>query len=362
MENFVIYTKVADTGQDIYAFDVPFKGNISQKDVHLSDNFLDSSIDNFLAMKTGRLSKGIRRLSGKDGILRIEVEPFSRQAPFRLKIGDRVLTGEDAERTDTLWADRFRPYTEGEVIYRLYEPESASGKRPLILFLHGGAECGRDNWKQMVGCFGAAHLAESYPDCYVMAPQAKGKEPSPEDIEAFLHQTFATSDQPSGSGWDREYLAGVCDIIRRMIDEGKVNPARVYVTGMSMGGAGTLRAMSVGADLFAAALPVCPSMTPETFSILKGLVHSKIWITAAYIDHTHYRHKYIVDGIMALRDGGNQDAHLTLFSPEELAEYGIGIIPDMPLEAKLGWNHTCWIPTYHNASGALGWMMEQVKN
>ena len=58
----------------------------------------------------------------------------------------------------------------------------------------------------------------------------------------------------------------------------------------------------------------------------------------------------------------NQDAHLTLFSPEELAEYGIGIIPDMPLEAKLGWNHTCWIPTYHNASGALGWMMEQVKN
>ena len=51
LENFVIYTKVADTGQDIYAFDVPFKGNISQKDVHLSDNFLDSSIDNFLAMK-----------------------------------------------------------------------------------------------------------------------------------------------------------------------------------------------------------------------------------------------------------------------------------------------------------------------
>ena len=32
-----------------------------------------------------------------------------------------------------------------------------------------------------------------------------------------------------------------------------------------MGGAGTVRAMSVGSDLFAAAIPVCPSMTPETF-------------------------------------------------------------------------------------------------
>lgn len=361
MENFVIYTKVADRGQDIYAFELPCDCDINIEDIQLSDNFLDSSIDNFLAMKTGRRSGGIREISCNNSVLRIEAEPFSFRAPFKLKIKDRVLTGTDAERTETLWADKFLPFSDGEIIYRLYEPERAVGVRPLILFLHGGGESGRDNWKQMVGCFGAAYLAESYPDCYVMAPQAKGEEATPEEIEAFLHQTFATSDQPAGRGWDREYLAGVCDVIRRMIEEGKVNPARIYVTGMSMGGAGAIRAMSVGADLFAAALPVCPSMTPETFSILKGLVHSKIWITAAYIDHTHYRHKYIVDGIMALRDSGNKDAHLTLFSPEELAEYGIGIIPDMPLEAKLGWNHTCWIPTYHNASGALGWTMEQVK-
>ena len=46
----------------------------------------------------------------------------------------------------------------------------------------------------------------------------------------------------------------------------EVDGRRVYVTGMSMGGAGTIRAMSVGAGLFAACVPVCPSMTPETWS------------------------------------------------------------------------------------------------
>ena len=63
-----------------------------------------------------------------------------------------------------------------------------------------------------------------------------------------------------------------------------------------MGGAGTIRAMNVGAGLFAAAVPVCPSMTPETFNILKGLTKAKLWIATAYVDHTIYRHKYIVDG------------------------------------------------------------------
>ena len=53
-----------------------------------------------------------------------------------------------------------------------------------------------------------------------------------------------------------------------MIADGKVNPKRVYVTGLSMGGAGNLRALSVGSDLFGAAVPICPTMTPETYGIL----------------------------------------------------------------------------------------------
>ena len=359
MKNMTVLTRVGNQGQEIYAF--RFESNIplERKDVSITGNLLDSSIDCFLAMKTGRLADGVQKVSWKDGIVTIDVAPFSSQAPYVLKIGDATFTPKDAVKVKTLWADDFRALEENGIRYRLYEP-IGDGPRPLILFLHGGGEGGTDNWKQLVGCFGPTFLAEKYSDCYVMAPQANQPEPTTEQLAAFKHQTFYHSWDMTG--WDRVTLAMVCDLIRGMIADGRVNPRRVYVTGLSMGGGGTLRAMSVGSDLFAAAVPICPTMTPETFHILCGLTRAKIWVAAAYIDHTLYRHKYLVDAVMALRDAGNQDAHLTLFSQENLEKYCIGIIPDMPLEARFGWNHTCWIPTYHDEFGIMSWMMSQIRD
>ena len=102
-------------------------------------------------------------------------------------------------------------------------------------------------------------------------------------------------------------------------------------------------------------------MTPESFAILRGLTHGKLWISAAYVDHTIYRHKYIVDGILELRDRGNQDAHLTLYSPEELQAYGIATDPNLSLKELFAENHNCWILTYNNEHGILSWLTEQVK-
>ena len=359
MKNRTVLTRVGNQGQEIYAFEFDSEAPVSKGEVSITGNLLDTSIDCFLAMQTGRLAEGIRNVTWQQGKLRIDVAAFSYQAPYVLKIGSETFSAAQAASTKTLWADDFRPVEENGIRYRLYEPKGA-GPRPMILFLHGGGEGGLDNWKQLVGCFGPTFLAEKYPDCYVMAPQAINPEPTKEQLEAFKRQTFYNS--WNMTGWDRETLSRICDIIRGMIAQGKVNGRRVYVTGLSMGGGGTLRAMNVGSDLFAAAVPVCPTMTPETFNILRGLTHSKIWVAASYIDHTLYRHKYLVDAVFALRDAGNNDAHLTLFSPEDLAKYGIGIIPDMPLEARFGWNHTCWIPTYHDEDGIMSWMMNQVRD
>lgn len=353
-----VLTRVGNQGQEIYAFQFECNAPVSKEEISITGNLLDTSIDCFLAMQTGRLAEGVRNVSWADGTLTIEVAAFSFQAPYTLKIGSDAFSAKDAFKVKTLWADDFRAAEGNQILYRLYEPKG-KGARPLILFLHGGGEGGTDNWKQLVGCFGPTFLAEKYPDCYVMAPQADRPEPTPEQLAAFKQQTFYNS--WNMTGWDRETLARICDLIRGMIAEGRVNPKRVYVTGLSMGGGGTLRAMNVGSDLFAAAVPVCPTMTLETFNILRGLTHSRVWVAASYIDHTLYRHKYLVDAIMALRDAGNQDAHLTLFSPEDLAKYGIGIIPDMPLEARFGWNHTCWIPTYHDEQGIMSWMMNQTR-
>jgi len=290
--------------------------------------------------------------------VKIETADFNYRGGWTLTVGGDSYQRADMDDEQVEGLEVFEAKEEKGVLYRLYSP-AATTPRPMILFLHGGGNGGTDNITHIAADYGCIQFAQKYPDFYVMAPQA----PQPKGFRPpKMRAAFADSDQTGKVGWHREYLGLVCDLIRGMIAEGKVDPKRIYVTGMSMGGAGTLRAMSVGAGLFAAAAPVCPSMTPETFSILKGLVDAKLWISTAYVDHTIYRHKYIVDGIMALKDAGNKHAHLTLYSPEELEAYGIAADPELTHEQRFSANHAAWVLTYHNEHGILGWLTEQVKD
>ncbi len=349
MAKLTANTYVADNGWTGRSF-VLTHAPVTEAEVHLE---LDPNY-----MRKEPTPVAIKEVACEGGKVTITSEAFLYGNGWTLTVGADRYTRTDVDDEQVQGLDEFAAKKDGDVLYRLYSPKSKQ-PRPMILFLHGGGESGFDNLKQMVGTIGALHLAEKYPDFYIMAPQAPALHDFSMMVGRATTQTFANSDMPGKHGWHREYLAAVCDIIRGMIDEGKVDMNRVYVTGMSMGGGGTLRAMSVGAGLFAAAAPICPTMTPETFDILRSLVDAKIWISTAYVDHTIYRHKYIVDGIMALRDAGNQDAHLTLYSPEELEAYGIATDPELPLQAKFGANHASWILTYHNEHGILSWLTEQ---
>lgn len=356
----IIHARIGYDGQEIYGFTIAWSG-ASPKSVRIEGNVRNTRRDQKLAELDGRKEQGIQKTEVKGDRLEISVIPFPADCNFTLWIDADAYTGKDAA-VQTDWADAFHAFDTGKIRYRLYSPKDAEAPRPLILFLHGGGESGSDNRAQIYQCFGAARLAQSFPECYVLAPQAPGVTPLPEMLDQMKNMTFSTSDRGIPSAWSREYLAGVCDEIRKLIAQGKADPERIYVTGMSMGGGGTLRVLNVAGDLFAAAVCICPTMTPETYNILRRLTHTKIWVTCAYLDHTYYRHKYIVDGILQLRDAGNRDALLTMFAPEELEEYGIGILKDLTLEEKASWNHACWVPTYCNAHGVMSWMMNQTKS
>ena len=290
--------------------------------------------------------------------LEITAEEFDYRSGWTLTVGSDSYTRRDMDEERCEGLEAFASGQEGDLLYRLYSPK-ASSPRPLLLFLHGGGNGGTDNITHVAADYSCLQFAQRYPDFFILAPQAQEA-----DFKMMVGRIgkmdFAHSDMGGDFGWSRRYLGEVCDLIRGMIREGKVDRKRVYVTGMSMGGAGTLRAMSVGADLFAAAVPVCPTMTPETFGILKGLTHAKLWIATSYVDHTIYRHKYIVDGILALRDAGNRDARLTLYSPEELQKYGIAADPELSYPELFSQNHMSWVPTYHDEHGIMSWLTEQV--
>jgi predicted peptidase len=145
--------------------------------------------------------------------------------------------------------------------YRLFRPEAA-GKLPLVLFLHGSGGLGGDNVKQMAlgNVFGTRvwTLPENqkrFP-CYVVVPQTdrgwiRYQDPSPADSIA----------RPiPGLGDGARLALEIVDGLRR---EFAIDERRIYVTGQSMGGAGTWHMTAHRPQLFAAAVACCGSPTKE---------------------------------------------------------------------------------------------------
>lgn len=145
--------------------------------------------------------------------------------------------------------------------YRLFRPE-ASGKLPLVLFLHGSGGLGDDNEKQLGlgNIFGTRvwllpENQKRFP-CYVVAPQTdRGW------IQYDLaQQTEAPAKVLPGFG-DGNRLA--MEIVDRSCREFPIDQSRVYVTGQSMGGAGTWNLIAHRTKFFAAAVVCCGSNSSE---------------------------------------------------------------------------------------------------
>lgn len=135
--------------------------------------------------------------------------------------------------------------------YLLYLPpdyDPTSGQRwPLILFLHASGERGSD--LELVKLYGIPFHLEQGQDLpfIIVSPQC-----------------------PAGSYWTlhiQELTALLDDIVARYpVDQG-----RIYMTGMSMGGAGTWLLAAFTPERFAAIAPVCSHMVPIPLPRLKDI-------------------------------------------------------------------------------------------
>ncbi|MFD5649200.1 MULTISPECIES: prolyl oligopeptidase family serine peptidase [unclassified Streptomyces] len=110
---------------------------------------------------------------------------------------------------------------------------------PLLLFLHGASERG-DNPAVLTahGPLKQLSRGEQLP-FVVLAPQC-----------------------PAYSTWAAE-ISGVYALLDQVATEYRIDPDRVYVTGLSMGGAGSWAIAARYPDRFAAAAPICGSWLPE---------------------------------------------------------------------------------------------------
>ncbi len=145
--------------------------------------------------------------------------------------------------------------------YRLFRP-ATNKKVPLVVFLHGSGGLGDDNLKQLGlgNAFGTRvwllpENQERNP-CYVLAPQTD--------------RGWARYDLSQQSEGPAKMLPGLGDgarlaleIVAALCREFPIDEQRVYITGQSMGGAGTWHMTAQRPQLFAAGVACCGSPTIE---------------------------------------------------------------------------------------------------
>lgn len=172
--------------------------------------------------------------------------------------------------TDILAAKVHASEKHGGLPYRWFAPKGASkpggSKYPLVLFLHGAGERGDDNRAQLrhgVADFVAAANQTRRP-CFVLAPQC-----------------------PRRVWWNDRYPA-LIELTRKLIAEHPVDPDRVYITGLSMGGYATWHALAHDPDLFAAAIPICGGGSGDIPKLLakQELDRTAIWVFHGGADRT----------------------------------------------------------------------------
>jgi predicted peptidase len=158
-----------------------------------------------------------------------------------------------------------------QLLYRLLKPlKVEEGKiYPLVVFLHGAGERGIDNEKQMVHGvpqFASKENRKKYP-CFLIAPQCPdGKRWVEVDWSADKHT------QPKEIG---EVGRLTLELIDYEMKHLPIDPKRVYITGLSMGGYGSWDLLARRPELFAAAAPVCGGADEATAEKIKQI---PIWV------------------------------------------------------------------------------------
>jgi predicted peptidase len=165
--------------------------------------------------------------------------------------------------------------------YRLFRPQ-ATGKLPLVLYLHGSGGLGGDNLKQL--SFGNVYATrvwllpenqKTFP-CYVIAPQTD--------------RGWAKYDLTQEAEGPAKVAPGVGDgsrlaleIVDAMCHEFPIDVRRIYVNGQSMGGAGVWNVLAARPGFFAAAIACCASQSTEDG---KESVETPLWAFHGDADQT----------------------------------------------------------------------------
>ena len=143
--------------------------------------------------------------------------------------------------------------------YRLLYPANydKNKKYPLLLFLHGAGERGKDNEKQLIHgskLFITDENRKNFP-AIVVFPQC------PQESFWAVMKTDQTKQPPLRTfdytvepNWP---LAAANELVKKLSNEEGVDKKQIFISGLSMGGMGTFESVYRYPGMYAAASPIC---------------------------------------------------------------------------------------------------------
>lgn len=174
---------------------------------------------------------------------------------------------------------------EATLRYWLYVPQAADEKKqlPLLLFLHGSGERGDD--LEVVKKHGPPKIVEQQADFpfITISPQC-----------------------PAGVRWNAVELSNFVDHLTNSLP---VDRRRVYLTGLSMGGAGSWSLLAAQPNTFAAAVIICGR---GDVASAPQLVKTPLWVFHGAKDTT-VPLSASVEMVEAIQKAGGKNVKLTVY-------------------------------------------------
>ena len=244
---------------------------------------------------------------------------------------------DDAQKVDptTVYEDKSISFTGGEYKdeefhYRLMKPANlkADTKYPLVIFLHGAGERGSDNQKQLTYFptqMAQPRYRERFP-CFVLAPQCR-------DDHKWMNSDWTVPADPKMQENPSEQTQTVMQMIESTLKNEAIDPDRVYLTGLSMGGFGSFDLGIRHPDWFAAIAPICGAADPAKVGAIKDI---PVWIVHGS-DDTVVLPDRSRSAFNVLKEAGGDPVYVEL--------PGVG--------------HNSWTPAYEDNDGLVPWMFRQ---
>ncbi|MEV4348731.1 hypothetical protein AB0J83_30095 [Actinoplanes sp. NPDC049596] len=233
---------------------------------------------------------------------------ITQNAPFVARGRSVTLEGFTQKRLSNPEVDAYSYHqSKSDMKYRLYSPD-ARGKRPLIVWLHGGGE--------------GASLPDDYYDNETTLRANRGALGfSTREAQRIFNGAYVVAPQ-SFSAWMLDgprFAPLIREIIEEVARRHHVDRARIHVVGCSNGGYMSMKMTTVYRDLFASSVPICgavtgnPPLLPDaelaTITTPSWLVASRDDTTIDPIANTVHAHELIRRSRMTLYDNVIWNGH-----------------------------------------------------